>query len=202
MRGASREEAHREVGETWPLTNEDIVGKVVASTNVALDGVMETPDRWVFRFWSDELAKSAHDEFLRSDALLLGRVTYEAFAEFWPTATNEPGIAERMNDLPKHVASTTLEEPLKWSNSTLIRGDVAEEVAKLMEQPGGDILLLASAELVRTLMDHDLIDEYWLRVAPAVAGSGKRLFADGSDTKTMRLVETRTFDSGVVGLTY
>jgi hypothetical protein len=97
----------------WPLTNEDIVGKAVASTNVALDGVMEAPDRWFFGFWSDDLAESAHDEILRSDTLLLGRVTYEAFAEFWPTATNEPGIAERMNGLPKHVASRS-----RWNGAT------------------------------------------------------------------------------------
>jgi dihydrofolate reductase len=172
------------------------------STNVALDGVMEAPDRWFFRYWSDELAKVAHDELLRSDALLLGRVGYEAFAEFWPTATIEPDIAERMNGLPKHVASTTLEEPLKWSNSVLIRGDVAEEMAKLKEQTGGGILLLASAELVQALMEHDLVDEYRIRVAPTVAGSGKRIFVVKGGTESLRLLEIKTFGSGVVGLTY
>jgi len=146
--------------------------KVAVSTNVTLDGVMEAPDRWFFQFWNDELAKSAHDELLASDALLLGRVTYEAFAEFWLSATNEPDIAERMNSLPKHVVSTTLKEPLEWNNSRLIEGDVAEEVTKLKEQSGGDVLLLASADLVQTLMGHDLIDEYRLRVAPVVAGRG------------------------------
>jgi len=146
--------------------------KVAVSTSVTLDGVMEAPDRWFFQFWNDELAKSAHDELLASDALLLGRVTYEAFAEFWPSATNEPDIAERMNSLPKHVVSTTLKEPLEWNNSRLIEGDVAEEVTKLKEQSGGDVLLLASADLVQTLMGHDLIDEYRLRVAPVVAGRG------------------------------
>ena len=156
----------------------------------------------VFQYWSDELAEYAHEELLRSDALLLGRVTYEDFAEFWPTATNEPGIAERMNGLPKYVASTTLEEPLAWDNSTLIKGDVAAEVARLKQEPGGEFLLLASADLVQTLMEHDLIDEYRLRVAPTVAGGGKRLFADRSDTKALRLVETKTFGSGVVALTY
>jgi dihydrofolate reductase len=176
--------------------------KVVASTNVALDGVMEAPDRWFFPFWTEELSRSAHEELLASDALLFGRVTYEEFAEFWPTATNEPEIAERMNGLPKYVASTTLTEPLAWSGTTLIRDEVTGAVARLNEQPGGDILLLASASLVRTLMEQDLVDEYRLRVAPAVAGGGKRLFADGSGTKTMRLVETKTFDTGVVALTY
>ena len=109
-------------------TAEGPTRKVVVSTNVALDGVMEAPDRLFFGFWSDEGAKSAHEELLQSDVLLSGRVTCEAFPEFWPTATNEPSIAERMNGLPKHVTSTTLEEPLEWSNSTLIKGDVAEEV--------------------------------------------------------------------------
>jgi dihydrofolate reductase len=176
--------------------------KVVASTNVALDGVMEAPDRWFFPFWTEELSRSAHEELLASDALLFGRVTYEEFAEFWPTATNEPEIVERMNGLPKYVASTTLTEPLAWSGTTLIKDEVTGAVARLKEQPGGDILLLASASLVRTLMEQDLVDEYRLRVAPAVAGGGKRLFADGSGTKTMRLVETKTFDTGVVALTY
>ena len=107
-----------------------------------------------------------------------------------------------MNGLPKYVASATLEEPLAWSNSTLIKNNVAEGVAKLKQKPGGDILLLASAKLVQALMGHDLVDEYRIRVAPVVAGSGKRLFGDGVDTKTMRLVETRTFDTGVVALVY
>jgi dihydrofolate reductase len=129
-------------------------------------------------------------------------VTYEEFAEFWPTATNEPEIAERMNGLPKYVASTTLTEPLAWNATTLIKGDGPEAVARLKEQPGGDILLLASASLVQTLMEQDLVDEYRLRVAPVVAGSGKRFFAHGSGTRTMRLVETKTFDMGVVALMY
>jgi dihydrofolate reductase len=176
--------------------------RIVVSTNVALDGVMEAPDRWFFRLWSDELSESARDELLGSNALLLGRATYEEFAEFWPTATNEPEIADSMNGLPKYVASTTLEEPLEWSNSTLIGGNVAEGVARLKREPGGDLLLLASAELVQTLMEYDLVDEYRLRVAPVVAGRGKRLFADTGDTKTLRLVGTKTFGSGVVGLTF
>jgi dihydrofolate reductase len=210
-----------EAGEMQHSTKGEFMRRVVVSMYVALDGVMEAPERWAFQFWNDELATSAHDELHQSDALLLGRVTYEAFAEFWPTATNEPGIAERMNNLPKYVVSTTLEEPLAWSNSTLINGDIAENVSKLKRDPGGDILLLASAALVQTLMEHDLIDEYRLRVAlvqtlmehdlideyrlrvaPAIAGSGKRLFVDGGGMKTMKLVEAKTFGSGVVSLTY
>jgi dihydrofolate reductase len=178
------------------------LGKVVASTNVALDGVIEGLDRWFFPFWSEELARSAHEALLASDALLFGRVTYEEFAEFWPTATDESDIAERMNGLPKYVASTTLTEPLAWSHTTLIKGPVPEAVAGLKEQTNGDTLLLASASLVQTLMEHDLVDEYRLRVAPAVAGGGKRFFSDGIGPRTMRLAETRTFGTGVVALTY
>lgn len=177
------------------------MSEVVVSMNVALDGVIEAPERWSFQFWSDELSASAHEELLGSNALLLGRLNYEAFAAFWPAATNEPGIAERMNGLPKYVASTTLKEPLGWSNSTLIRGGVGEEVAKLKQEPGKDILVF-SADLARTLTERDLVDEYRIRIAPVVAGSGKRLFADGGDTKTMTLVDTKTFGTGVVGLTY
>lgn len=175
--------------------------KVVVSMNVALDGVIEAPERWSFPYWSEELSESAHEELIGSDALLLGRLNYEAFAAFWPTATNEPKIAERMNGLSKYVASTTLEEPLEWSNSTLVRGDVAEEVTKLKQDPGKDILVF-SADLARTLTERDLVDEYRIRVAPVVAGSGKRLFGDGGETKVMRLMETKTFGTGVVGLTY
>jgi dihydrofolate reductase len=177
------------------------VRKVVVSMNVALDGVIEAPEKWSFQFWNQELSESAREELLDSDALLLGRLNYEAFAEFWPTATNEPDIAKRMNSLPKYVASTTLEEPLRWSNSTLIRGDVAEEVAKLKREPGKDILVF-SADLARTLTENDLVDEYRIRIAPVVAGSGKRLFAEGAETKAMRFMETKPFGSGVVGLTY
>jgi dihydrofolate reductase len=176
------------------------VRNVVVSMNVSLDGVIEAPERWSFPFWSDELSGSAHAELLRSDALLLGRLNYEAFAAFWPTATNEPGIAEQMNGLPKSVASTTLKEPLAWSNSMLVEGDVAQKVATLKREPGKDILVF-SADLARTLTEQDLVDEYRLRVAPAIAGGGKRLFAEGGGGKVMRLVETKTFDSGVVGLT-
>ncbi len=116
--------------------------------------------------------------------------------------TDEAGFADRMNGLPKYVASTTLEEPLEWNNSTPIKGDVAEEVSELKQQPGENILIYGSGSLVNTLMQHDLIDEYRLMVFPVVLGSGKRLFGDGSDTKALRLVDTRTTGTGVVLLTY
>jgi dihydrofolate reductase len=175
--------------------------RVVVSEFVSLDGVMEEPS-WTFQFSSEEQEKFKLDELVASDTLLLGRVTYEGFAAAWPSMTDEAGFADRMNGLPKFVVSTSLEEPLEWNNSSLIKGDVAEEVSNLKQQPGQDILIYGSADLVNTLMRHDLIDEYRIMIFPVVVGSGKRLFRDGSDTTTLRLVETKTFGSGVVVLTY
>jgi dihydrofolate reductase len=138
-------------------------------------------------------------------------VTYEGFAAAWPNMMEQyegprraelGEYAEMMNGYPKYVVSTTLEEPLEWNNSTLIKENVAEEVSNLKQQPGQDILIFGSADLVNTLMQHDLIDEYGLMVFPVVVGSGKRLFRDGSDTTVLRFVETKTFGSGVVVLTY
>ncbi len=131
----------------------------------------------------------------------LGRVTYQGFAKAWPSMTDEQGFADRMNSLPKFVVSTTLKE-VEWNNARLMKGNIVEEVSKLKQQPGQDILVSGSGELVHTLMQHDLIDEYRLMVHPVVLGSGKRLFRDGSDTTVLRLVDTKTFSSGVVVLTY
>lgn len=173
--------------------------EVVVSEFVSLDGVMEDPG-WTFQFASEEQEKFKFDELFASDALLLGRTTYQAFASAWPSITNEQGFADRMNDLPKYVASTTLDGPLDW-NATLIKGDVAEEVSGLKEQDGKDILIGGSADLVRGLMQHDLIDEYRLMVFPVIVGKGKRLFGDGIE-KALDLVDTKAFGSGVVVLTY
>jgi len=175
--------------------------KVIASEYVTLDGVMEEPGKWSFQFWNEDTAKFKYDELFASDALLLGRVTYEGFAQAWPTMTGTGEFGERMNSLPKYVVSTTL-TTVEWNNSQLINGNVAEEIAKLKQQPGMDILLAGSGQLLNTLMDHDLIDEYRFMVYPVVLGSGKRLFQDRSDTKVLRLVETKTYSSGVVILTY
>jgi dihydrofolate reductase len=172
--------------------------KVIASEFVSLDGVMEDPS-WTFQFPSEEQPKFKFDELSTSDALLLGRVTYEGFAAAWPHMTEQAGeYADMMNGYPKFVVSTTLEEPLEWNNSTLIKGNVAEEVSRLKQQLGKDILIFGSGDLVNTLMRHDLIDEYRLMLFPVVVGSGKRLFRNGCDTKALRLVETKTFGSGVV----
>jgi dihydrofolate reductase len=186
------------------------VRKVIVSEFVSLDGVVDDPG-WTFQFTSEEQQRFKFDELAESDALLLGRVTYEGFAAAWPNMMEQyegprraalGEYAEMMNGYPKYVVSTTLEEPLEWNNSTLIKENVAEEVSNLKQQPGQDILIFGSGDLVNTLMQHDLIDEYRLMVFPVVVGSGKRLFGDGSDTTVLRLVETKTFGSGVVVLTY
>ena len=172
--------------------------KVVVSEFVTLDGVMEELPSWTFRS-EGEQQKFKFDELSASDALLLGRVTYEGFAAAWPSVTDEEGFAEMMNGYPKYVASTTLDQA-EW-NASLIRGDVAEEVTKLKAQRGRDILVFGSGRLVETLLRHDLVDEYRLLVFPVVLGRGRRLFPDGLAT-TLRLVEATPFSSGVVALTY
>ena len=176
---------------------------------MTLDGVMEAPGGedslgrlggWSFLYWNEEAAQYKFDELFASDALLLGRVTYQIFAAAWPSMTDEKGFADRMNSLHKYVVSTSLKEA-DWSHSTLIKANVPEEISRLKQQPGQDILLSGSADLVHTLRQHDLIDEYRLMVFPVVLGIGKRLFEDGSKTP-LRLVDTKTFSSGVVVLTY
>jgi len=182
--------------------------KVVVSEFVSLDGVMEDPGGaekfehggWTRPFWSNEIGKVKFDELFASDALLLGRVTYQGFAAAWPTMKDEAGFADRMNSIPKYVVSTTLKE-LEWNNSHLLKGNIMEEVARLKRQEGQDILIGGSGQLVQALMQHDLIDEYWLLVYPVVLGSGKCLFRDVSKT-TLKLVETRAFPAGVVLLHY
>src|SRR5918995_3776835 len=175
--------------------------RVVASEFVSLDGVMEDPS-WTFGFESDDRDQFKFDELAAADALLLGRVTYEGFAAAWPEMEEQTGeYGVWMNGYPKHVVSTTLEEPLEWKNSALIEGDLAGEVTRLKEQDGKDILVFGSGDLVNSLMQQDLVDEYRLMVFPVVVGSGKRLFGEG-DTETLKLVGTLTFDSGAVMLTY
>ena len=187
------------------------MGKLVVTEFITLDAVIEDPggaesfDRggWAFQFErGEEGAKFKLDETLEAEALLLGRVTYEGFAAAWPTMTDEVGFAEKMNTMPKYVVSSTLRE-LTWDNSSLVEGDVAERVAQLKEQAGGDILVAGSATLVRTLLEHDLVDELRLMVYPILLGSGKRLFGDSASGKAFRLLELRAVgDDGVVILRY
>ncbi len=143
--------------------------KVVVTEFLTLDGVVEAPEKWTFPFGNEEIAKYKLDELLASDTLLLGRVTYQGFAAAWPSRTDESGFADRMNSLPKFVASTTLKE-VEWNNSRLIKENVAEEVSKLREKPGQNILIYGSVTLVHTLTLHGLIDEYRFLVYPIVFG--------------------------------
>jgi dihydrofolate reductase len=173
----------------------------VVSEFVSLDGVMEEPS-WTVPFEGEDKDQYKFDELAAADALLLGRVTYEGFAAAWPQMAEETGeYGSWMNGYPKHVASRTLQEPLEW-NASLLGEDLAESVAALKERPGKDILVFGSAELVNALTELDLVDEYRLMVFPIVVGSGKRLFGEGLNQKPLRLVDTKTFDSGVVVLTY
>jgi dihydrofolate reductase len=185
------------------------MSKVVVSQFVTVDGVIEDPGGsegferggWAFQFdRGEEGNKFKLDEVMQSDALLLGRVTYAGFAEAWPSRTGE--FADKFNNMAKYVVSTTLEDP-EWNNSTVIKGDVAERVSELRQQPGGDILVNGSAQLVHALAEADLVDEYRLMVFPLVLGSGKRLFGDTSDTTALRLTDSRPVGpDGVVILTY
>ena len=184
------------------------MGKIVVTEFVSLDGVMEDPGGaesfkhggWTFEISrGDEGDKFKLDESLSSDALLLGRVTYEGFAEAWPSREGE--FADKLNSMPKYVVSSTLEEP-EWNNSTVLKGDLAEEVAKLREAHDGDIVVHGSARLAQALIDQDLVDELRLMMFPVVLGSGKRLCGDTSDKKALRLVDSKTVGDGVAILTY
>jgi dihydrofolate reductase len=189
------------------------MGKLVVTEFITLDGVIEAPGGgaefehggWSFKFdQGDEGGKFKYDELMASDAQLLGRVTYQGFAAAWPTMTNTGDFGEKMNSMPKYVVSRTLgPADATWTNSTVIRDDVAGQVERLKKQVKGDILVAGSAQLVRTLAEHDLVDEYRLMLFPVVLGSGKRLFADGSPHTTLRLVDSKPIGKdGVVILTY
>jgi dihydrofolate reductase len=176
------------------------MSKVVVTEFITLDGVVGEPQNWSFPFWTDEIGKFKFDELFAAGAQLLGRVTYQGFAAAWPSRTDEQGFADRMNSIPKYVVSTTLDKA-EWNNSHLIKKNAAEEIARLKQQPGQGILVAGSVTLVQTLIQHNLVDEYHLLVYPLVLGSGKRLFQDGSKAN-LKLVETRSFGSGVVALSY
>src|SRR3989442_11015874 len=174
--------------------------RLAATFFVSLDGVVESPEKWSFPFWNDEIQKFKRDETFATDALLLGRVTYEGFAAAWPGRKDPDGFADRFNSMPKFVASRTLKK-LAWNNSHLIKGDLAGEVSKLKEQPGRDIMIHGSTSPIRTILPSGLIDEYRLLVYPLVLGHGKRLFDEGSQA-SLKLVESTTFSKGVLKLVY
>jgi dihydrofolate reductase len=176
---------------------------VVASELVSLDGVVESPQKWHFPYFNDQMADAIGAAMAASDAMLMGRVLYEEWAAFWPKQDpDENPLAARMNGVRKYVVSRTLEEPLEWENSTLIGDDVAEEITRLKEQPGKDISISGSPTLVRSLLEDGLLDELRLMVHPIVVGSGKRLFEDGGDQQALDLVDSKTFSTGVLYLHY
>jgi dihydrofolate reductase len=187
------------------------MGKVVVSEFLSVDGVFQDPGGvgeierggWSFKFDRGKGGdKVKLDELMAADAQLLGRVTYEGFAAAWPTMTDEEGFADKMNSMPKYVVSTTLENPT-WTNTTVIKGNVAEEVAKLQKEVGGDILVAGSGQLVHTLLEEDLVDELRLMVHPVIVGQGKRLFGDQSDMSMLKLTDSKSVGpDGIVVLTY
>jgi dihydrofolate reductase len=187
--------------------------KLIVNTFVTLDGVMQAPGGpeedptggfthggWSAGYWDEGMGQRMGEVMGRPFDLLLGRKTYEIFAAHWPHATDEPGAAE-LNSATKYVASRTLDR-VDWSNSSLIEGDVAEEVAKLKEQDGPEIQVHGSWNLIQTLLEHDLVDEFNLWIFPVVLGTGKRIFEDGAVPAGLRLVDSQTFTTGVVMTTY
>jgi dihydrofolate reductase len=183
--------------------------KLVETTFVTLDGVISdtepstaphaSPEKWGSPYWDEQHMQYGRDLLFAADALLLGRVTYEGFYDAWPSREGE--FADKFNNMPKYVISTTMDEA-EWNNSTLLKGDPAEEVTKLKEQQDGDIVVHGSAQLVQSLLENDLVDELRLMVFPVVLGSGKKLFGETSDKKSLELADTRIVGDGVAILTY
>jgi dihydrofolate reductase len=170
--------------------------RLVATEYVSLDGVFEEPGQWSFPFFGEEGGRFKWAELQASDALLLGRKTYEGFAAAWPTMEGTGEFGEKMNSMPKYVVSSTLDR-VEWTGSQLIRGNVADEIRRLKKQPGQDLLLSGSAQLFNAMMRENLIDLYRFMVHPIVLGKGKRLFADGPE-RVLDLTETKRFSSGIV----
>jgi dihydrofolate reductase len=192
--------------ETNALRNqrlkEDPMRKIVAAYFISLDGVVESPDKWHFPYFNEEMGEAIGSAMADADAMLLGRVNYEEWAAYWPTHTgDDQEFAEYINNVPKYVVSTTLTKA-DWSNSTLISEDVAAEITKLKQQPGKNISMSGSGTLAAWLLQNDLVDELRLLVHPIVVGSGKRLFPDGTPQKPLELVGSKTFSTGVLDLTY
>jgi dihydrofolate reductase len=175
---------------------------IIAGLFISLDGVVEAPEKWHFPYFNDEMGQVVESQMAATDSMLLGRVTYQDFAAYWPNVSGEDQqIADFMNGRPKYVVSTTL-KTADWQNSTLINGDIPQAIAKLKQQPGKDISITGSPTLVRSLLQNDLLDQLALLVHPVVVGTGKRLFTDGGNLKRLQLVDSKTFTTGVLALTY
>jgi dihydrofolate reductase len=174
--------------------------KVVAGLFISLDGVTESPDQWQFDNFDAEMGASMDSYITAVDTVLLGRVTYQEWASYWPTSTDEP-FASHINNTPKYVVSTTLDK-VEWKNSTLIKGSLSEAIARLKSQPGKNIGVEGSPTLVRSLLQNDLLDELTLMIHPVVVGKGKQLFKGGSDLKRLKLVNSQITSTGVAMLTY
>ena len=190
------------------------MSRVVVFTYLTLDGVMQAPGRpdedrrggfehggWAPPYADSVMASVAADGIANTGGLLLGRRTYEDFYAYWSNQPDSP-FTDVLNNTQKYVASTTLQEPLPWSNSSLLEGDAAEAVARLKEQPGKDLVVLGSGELVHSLMRRDVVDEYVLLIYPLLLGSGRRLFKEGSPPTALKLVDSKTTTTGVVIATY
>jgi dihydrofolate reductase len=186
------------------------MGKIVVTEFVSLDGVIEDPGGaedyrhggWTFEIdRGEEGDKFKLDELVEAEAQLLGRVTYEGFAAAWPAMEDGAGFAEKMNSMPKYVVSSTLQEA-SWENTTILSGELADEVAKLHREIDGVILVAGSAQLVQGLLERGLVDELRLMVFPVLLGEGKRLFGDGSEKKPLRLADSKTLGDGIALLTY
>jgi dihydrofolate reductase len=190
--------------------------KVIVNEFMSLDGVVQAPGAadedtsggfehggWHLRYFDDISQKEVLDSIVGAGGFLLGRRTYEIFAAYWPNAPEEEQvIAEPLNTKPKYVASTTLTEPLAWQNSTLLQGDVAEAVAALKQEDGGDVHVIGSTRLVQTLIEHDLVDEFRVMIDPVVLGGGKRIFRDDGALRPLRLVDSQVTTTGAILATY
>jgi dihydrofolate reductase len=203
-------------GYEYRERKETTMRKVIVDEFMTLDGVVQAPGGadedtdggfehggWQIPYGDEIFGETVVEGMAEAGGFLLGRRTYEIFAAYWPNAPEEErAVAAPLNDLPKYVASTTLTEPLEWQNSTLLKGDTADAVSALKREAGKDIHVIGSGELVQTLMQHGLVDEYRLMIHPIVMGGGKRLFRDGGDRKPLRLVDSKVSTTGVVIATY
>jgi dihydrofolate reductase len=191
------------------------MARLVVQNNLTLDGVMQAPGGadedtrdgfayggWAQPYFDPVMAEAAGESMARGGAMLFGRRTYEQFASFWPNQPADDPFAKVLNETPKYVASTTLQEPLPWANSILLKGDVADAVAKLKKNLDKDLVILGSGELIRSLIPHHLIDEYTLQIHPLVLGTGRRLFTDDGAYSAMQLLKSKVTTTGVLLATY